>query len=225
MYNTKVLSFAALAGLALGQTTTDGGSGGSGCTRSYASLLASAPTPDGQLASAVTSYASQAIGGGATGTGGGMPTPTNPLELVGQVCSFSSQLPQSLQSEFNDYASEVVSYVSAQSSELDAVITNCIATGGGSEADRYTSLVNSLATHTGPICADATTTGGNGTASSTGTPSTTITSGTFTTTVGGGGATGNPPSTDSPTGGAAAPTGFLAGAAAAAGVLGAAILL
>jgi len=235
MYSAKVLSIAALAGAgtSLAQSSSDGASNAE-CTRSYASIIAGAPTPDGQLASAISSYASSLIGGGNGGMTAAtyMPTPTNPLEVVTQICSFASQLPPSLQDDFGSYATHVISYVSAQSSNLDAVITNCIATGPASSAQAasYTSLVNSLATHTGPLCAVPT--GGNGT---TGITSTYNSPYPTTTNTGGGGVGGGPATTETgtipttstavPTNAAAAPTGMLANAAAVAGLLGAVVLL
>ncbi|KAI0408937.1 hypothetical protein F4802DRAFT_305040 [Xylaria palmicola] len=239
MYNTKaLLALATLTGASVAQQTTGGGgdAGGSSdasCTASYASLLAGAPTPSGELASAITSYASGAVqtatesGGGSGGGGGG----ANPLAIATQVCSFSSQLPESLQSEFDAYVTSVRSYVSASTSAIDAVITDCVATGA--EGDAYTSLVNSFATETGPLCgAAATTTGGNNgtaTATTTGTGGAggvgTGTSGATTTTAagtteGGGGAT-----TSIPTAAAAVPTAVFGGVVAAAGFLGAVALL
>jgi hypothetical protein len=229
MYHAKVLSIAALLGTSLAQSSSDS-AGNAECTSSYASILAEAPTPDGQLASAITSYASSLIGGGNgdVTAATNVPTPTNPLDIVTQVCSFASQLPASLQGDFSSYANHVISYVSAQSSNLDAVITNCVATGTASDqAAAYTSFVNSIATHTGPLCA-APTVGSNSTTTTTATYNSPYPT-TFTT--GGGGPvtteTGTIPTTTTavPTGAAAAPTGMLANAAAVAGLLGAIALL
>ncbi|KAI0391582.1 hypothetical protein F5Y17DRAFT_439966 [Xylariaceae sp. FL0594] len=225
---------------------TDTGSAGPGagnfeCTRSIADLLAGAPTPTGELASAITSYASSYLGSGndgqvtaATNMPPAAPAATNPLEVVTQVCSFGAQLPESLQQDFSAYATQVVSYVSAQSSAIDGVITSCLATGAYStDAASYTDAVNSIASHTGPLCAAVTTTpgGGNGTATDT----TTVTTPAATTTETGGGVGGGPVTSTgpggetsappTPTGAAAVPTGMLANAAAAAGLLGFVALL
>ncbi|KAJ2986222.1 hypothetical protein NUW58_g5129 [Xylaria curta] len=85
---------------------------------------------------------------------------------------------------------------------INAVITNCLATGA--EGSAYTAVVNSLATHTGPLCA------------ATGAPNATITTGSPSPTSSGanGGA-----SSSIPTGAAPHPTAFFGGAAAAIGVL------
>ncbi|KAI8950968.1 hypothetical protein F4801DRAFT_546764 [Xylaria longipes] len=213
MYNSKaLLSAALLSGASVAQSSSSSSGGNDAqCTKSYVSLLAGVPTPDGQLASAVTSYAS-GIAQNATGTD------ANPLAYATYVCDFSSQLPSSLQSDFDAYATQVISYVSAQSSDIDAVITNCVATGA--EGAAYTSFVNSLATHTGPLCQATGTPNGttNGTFT-TGTPTPTSTG------AGGGGAAGGGVTTSSPTGAAALPTAVLGGAAAAAGLIGAIVLL
>ncbi|KAI0445988.1 hypothetical protein F4803DRAFT_97460 [Xylaria telfairii] len=220
MQNSKaLLSVALLTGVSLAQTTTSGASGSSSsgandaeCTQSYASLFAAVPKPDGELASAITSYASGVI---QTASG----TNANPLAFATQVCEFSAGLPSSLHSDFDAYASQVISFVSASSSDIDAVITNCVATGTDGAA--YTSLVNSLATQTGPLC-QAT---GTGTGVPYSTANGTVTTGTPTPTTtgvnGGGGAT----TTSVPTGAAAVPTAVLGGVAAAAGLLGAIVLL
>ncbi|KAI0969928.1 hypothetical protein F4678DRAFT_141430 [Xylaria arbuscula] len=254
MYTKKaLLSAAVLTSTAVAQTSSTSSSSSASstdnalaCTRSYASLLAGAPTPSSDLAAAITSYASSA-GQSATANGAGN---QDPQAVLTQACSFSSQLPSSLQSQFDAYATSLLSYVSASSSYIDAVITDCIATGD--QGASYTSFVNSLATHSGPLCQATGGAGGNGTSSSTGgssstgsgTGATQTSSGTgtggsgggSTTTTGGvggagGGSTtttggGNGGSTSSPsTGAAAAPTALYGGAAAAAGILGAAILL
>ncbi|KAI0458644.1 hypothetical protein F5B21DRAFT_500150 [Xylaria acuta] len=211
MYNSKALLSAALltgSSLAQSSSSSSGGSGDAQCTGSYISLLAGAPTPDGQLASALTSYA--------TGTGAN----ANPLAFATQVCDFSSGLPSSLRSDFDAYATRVISYVSASSADIDAVITNCLATGA--EGPSYTSLVDSFAAHTGPLC-EATGVP-NGTVVTTGTPTPTSTGADG----GGGGSGGGAATTSAPTGAAAAvalPTAVLGGAAAAAGLLGAIVLL
>ncbi|KAI0861958.1 hypothetical protein F4860DRAFT_152900 [Xylaria cubensis] len=222
MYNSKaLLSAALLTGASVAQSSSE--SSDAQCTQSYVSLLAGAPTPDGQLASAITSYAS-GIAQSATATDA-----ANPLAIATQVCAFSSNLPSSLQSDFDAYVTEVISYVSASSSAIDAVITNCVATGA--EGAAYTSVINSFAAQTGPLCAAATgTTTGSYIATGTGTPSgvangtTTFVTGTPTpssTGVNGGGAS----SSSVPTGAAAMPTAVLGGAAAAAGLLGVIALL
>ncbi|KAH8167135.1 hypothetical protein CIB48_g1113 [Xylaria polymorpha] len=226
MQNSKaLLSVALLAGASLAQTTTttttSGGSNDAECTQSYASLFAAAPKPDGQLASAITSYASGVI---QTASG----TNANPVAFATQVCEFSASLPSSLHSDFDAYASQVISFISASSSDIDAVITNCVATG--TEGAAYTSFVNSLATQTGPLC-QAT---GTGTGTGTGVPYST-TNGTFTTGTpiptttgvngGGAGGGGGATTTSVPTGAAALPTAVLGGVAAAAGLLGAIALL
>ncbi|TRX98270.1 hypothetical protein FHL15_000915 [Xylaria flabelliformis] len=219
MYNSKaLLSAALLTGASVAQTSSE--SSDAQCTQSYVSLLAGAPTPDGQLASAITSYASGIVQSATAATD------VNPLAYATQVCDFSSSLPSSLQSDFDAYVTQVISYVSASSSAIDAVITNCVATGA--EGAAYTSLVNSFAAHTGPLCAAATgtTTGlatGTGIPSGTANSTTTFVTGTPTpssTGVNGGGA-----SSSVPTGAAAMPTAVLGGAAAAAGLLGVIALL
>ncbi|TGJ78593.1 hypothetical protein E0Z10_g10167, partial [Xylaria hypoxylon] len=193
MYNKNVLlAVAALTATSLAQSSSSS-SDDPACTQSYVSLLAGAPTPGSELASAITSYASaeqQSLSSEAA---------ANPLGLVTQVCDFSSGLPSSLQSEFDSYATSVISYLSASSSEIDAVITNCVATG--SEGDAYTSYVNSFATHTGPLC--------SATGSSTGiiTPSSTPTaSETGSITTGGGGSATTDVTTTPSTDAAAQPT-------------------
>ncbi|KAI0196136.1 hypothetical protein EV127DRAFT_418440 [Xylaria flabelliformis] len=220
MYNSKaLLSAALLTGASVAQSSSE--SSDAQCTQSYVSLLAGAPTPDGQLASAITSYASGIVQS-ATAI-------ANPVAIATQVCQFSSNLPSSLQSDFDAYVTQVISYVSASSSAIDAVITNCVATGA--EGAAYTSVINSFAAQTGPLCAAATgTTTGSYIATGTGTPSgaangtTTFVTGTPTpssTGVNGGGAS----SSSVPTGAAAMPTAVLGGAAAAAGLLGVIALL
>ncbi|KAI1430139.1 hypothetical protein F5Y12DRAFT_3271 [Xylaria sp. FL1777] len=250
LYNKKaLLSAAALTGTSLAQSTTitttttaAGEANDLACTRSYISLLAGAPTPTGPLGSAITSYANGAVPS-VTGAGNGNAN-ADPQALLTQVCDFSAQLPSSLQSQFDDYATSLISYVSASSSAIDAVITNCVATGSAaSEAAAYTSFVNSFATHTGPLCAAATVTTttsgfGNGTATSTGSSTGTGTGGsssggessTTTTVVTGGGAGGSGTTTTGagsggasssstvPTGAAAMPTAVF-GSAAFAGLL------
>lgn len=214
-----ILPITALAGSCLAQASS-GGSGAE-CTRSYASLLLGAPTPTGPLGSALTSYASSVAQNAGASSGSAAP---NPLAIATQVCDFSSQLPNSLQSEFDAYATSVISYVSASSADIDAVITNCLATG--SEGAAYTSIVNSLATHTGPLCSGSGS-GGGGTATGTPSFSDTVITPTPTSTGGeGGGSGGGSGETSSvPTAAAAQPTAFLGGVAAAAGLLGAVALL
>lgn len=250
-YNNKaLLSLATLTGASLAQTSSDNGgasgstsgpTGGFACTQSYASILAAAPTPTGELGSSFTSYASSLIASGGTNA--------NPLALATQVCDFSSSLPASLHGDFDAYVTSVVSYVSASSAAIDAVITDCVATG--SVGAGYTSLVNSFATHSGPLCTGggangtSSTSAGTGTSTGTGTGNGNGGSPTPTATgtggngggngggVGGGGATtsdanGNGAggqTTSTPTGAAAQPTALFGGVAAAAGILGAAILL
>ncbi|KAI0544883.1 hypothetical protein F4679DRAFT_563349 [Xylaria curta] len=220
MYNSKaLLSAALLTGASVAQSSSE--SNDAQCTQSYISLIAGAPTPDGQLASAITSYAS-GVAQSATATD------ANPLAIATQVCDFSSNLPSSLQSDFDAYVTQVISYVSASSSAIDAVITNCVATGA--EGAAYTSLVNSFAAQTGPLCAPTGTTTSTVIGTGTSTPSgasngtTTFVTGTpspSSTGVNGGGA-----SSSVPTGAAAMPTAILGGAAAAAaGLLGAIALL
>lgn len=232
LYNKKIfLSAAVLAGTSFAQdsttgtsdaTSTDSGAGAE-CTLSYARILGGAPTPSSDLANALTSYASSAAASVTVATTTGSLGGYSDLnQFLSQACDFSSQLPSSLQSQFDDYATSLISYVSASSSQIDDVITSCIATG--SEGAGYTSLVNSLATHTGPLC--------TGTATSTGTESSTTPTSTDggaggagggSQTTGGGGDAG---SSSVPTGAATVPTVALGGAAAAAaGILGAAILL
>ncbi|KAI0526011.1 hypothetical protein F5B22DRAFT_264573 [Xylaria bambusicola] len=239
-----LLSVAALAGTSFAQDdsssstgtsdSTSTGSAGAECTVSYARLLADAPTPGSDLAQAITSYASSAASSvtaaTATPSGGIGGLAGDPNQLLSQACDFSQQLPSSLQSQFDDYATSLISYVSVSSSAIDEVITSCVATG--SEGDSYTSFVNSIATHTGPLCT-ATSGSSTGTDSSTGTGTDTTASPTPTASEGGGGGvvttTGDDGQTSTvpvPTGAAAVPTAALGGAAAAAaGVLGAAILL
>jgi hypothetical protein len=203
MYNSKVLlSMAALTGASLAQSSSTVGD--LECTQSYVDILKGAPTPPSELASAITSYGSGVAQSASV-------TDPNPLAYVTDVCSFGSQLPSSLQSDFSSYATQVISYLSVSSSQIDAVITNCLATG--QEAAAYTSFVNALATHTGPLCdatsaPNSTTSGGVSPTSSTA-GTTSSAAGTMSV------------STDA----AARPTGILAGAAAAAGFLGAVALL
>ncbi|KAI0489669.1 hypothetical protein F4859DRAFT_461762 [Xylaria cf. heliscus] len=237
MYNSKVLlSAACLTGASLAQSSSSSSSSSAGpdaqCSQSYASLLAAAPTPDDQLASAITSYASGMIQS-ATGTN----VDANPLAFATQVCDFSAALPSSLQSDFDAYVTQIISYVSASSSAIDAVITNCVATGP--EAAGYTALVNSFASQTGPLCQASATTG-TATATATGTAvGTGIGTGLPYSTFNGTFSTGTPTPTSSATGtgsagsstssvtaGAAAmPTALFGGVAAAAGLLGAVVLL
>ncbi|KAI1432600.1 hypothetical protein GGR50DRAFT_696871 [Xylaria sp. CBS 124048] len=231
MYTPKaLLSMAVLLGVSMAQQTTDQttaqgtGSGNphdASCTRSYVRILAGAPTPTGQLASAITSYA-----GGFRQTGSPNSNNNNNANPVSEACSFSSNLPSSLQRDFDAYLTSVISYVSASSSEIDALITNCVASG--SQGASLTSIVNSVATHSGPLC--QATGAANGTSTSTTSSATTPTSSTTRGGGGGGGGTrtGGPTSagtTSAQTGAGAKPTGMFAGAAAAAGVLGAAVLL
>ncbi|KAI8629429.1 hypothetical protein F5Y19DRAFT_81593 [Xylariaceae sp. FL1651] len=206
MYNTKVLlSVAALTGASLAQSSDD-----AACTNSYASLALGLPTPASGLASAITSYANEVIQTASV-------TDTNPLVAITEVCDFASQLPSSLQSDFSSYVTAVRSYASASSSAIDAVITNCLATG--SEGAAYASFINSLATQTGPLCQiTSAPSGGNGTVSMTLTPTPTPSN---TNSSPGGSAATTSPSTAA----AAGPTGVFAGAAAAAGLLGAVALL
>ncbi|KAI1819848.1 hypothetical protein F4861DRAFT_525383 [Xylaria intraflava] len=211
MYSLKALSMAILLGVSLAQTTTTtSGGAGADCTRSYAKILAGAPTPPAQLASAITSFA-----GGFRQTGS---PNANPLS---EACEFSSGLPSTLRSDFDAYATKVISYVSVSSSEIDALITNCVATGA--QGASLTSIVNSLATHTGALCQATGIT--NGTTTATSAPTTTQTGGVGTGTATGTTATTSPATTTGQTGAGSKPTGVLAGAAAAAGVLGAAVLL
>ncbi|KAI0206269.1 hypothetical protein F4808DRAFT_112841 [Astrocystis sublimbata] len=202
MFTTKALvSATLLAGSAMAQTSSVGDAQ---CTRSYASLLKGAPTPDAQLAKALTSYASQAA---SSLSGSDATAVTNPLAIATQVCDFSSGLPSSLQSDFDAYVTKVISYVSASSSEIDAVVTNCLATG--KEGEAYTSVINSFAAHTGPLC-DAS--GGPATGT---TPAPT-----------GSATDANGEPTSSPSQGAAAlPTAVYGGVAAAAGLLGVVAML
>ncbi|KAI1294517.1 hypothetical protein F5Y03DRAFT_312928 [Xylaria venustula] len=168
MYDKKaLLSAAVLTGTAMAQTSSTSSSSSTdnnlACTRSYASLLAGAPTPSSDLASAITSYASNAE---QSVTASGAAGNQDPQQVLTQACNFSSQLPSSLQSQFDAYATSLISYVSASSSYIDAVITNCVATGD--QGASYTSFVNSFATHSGPLCQATGGSGGNGTSSSTG---------------------------------------------------------
>ncbi|KAI1744223.1 hypothetical protein F4680DRAFT_285892 [Xylaria scruposa] len=219
MYNSKaLLSAALLTGASVAQSSSE--SNDAQCTQSYISLIAGAPTPDGQLASAITSYASGVVQSATA-------TDANPLAIVTQVCDFSSNLPSSLQSDFDAYVTQVISYVSASSSAIDAVITNCVATGA--EGAAYTSLVNSFAAQTGPLCAPTGTTTstviGTGTSTPSGASNGTTTFVTGTPSPSSTGANGGGASSSVPTGAAAMPTAVLGGAAAAAGLLGAIALL
>ncbi|KAI3337799.1 hypothetical protein F4824DRAFT_104185 [Ustulina deusta] len=246
LHNKKaVLSAAALAGVSLaqdGSARTTAGGHAADCTQSYARLLAEAPTPTGELALAITSWAlgaEQSAPAGGSGNGNGNEA-ANPLSLVAEACAFSAQLAPSLRGEFDAYATRVIGYVSASSSDIDALITDCVATGGAGAS--YTSFVDALATHTGPLCQATGGAGGGATNGTTSTASPTTTA--TTTTAGGGGGGGGTATTATTngqgggtatteggtatsvhTGAAALPTAVLGGAAAAAGLLGAAILL
>ncbi|KAI1755141.1 hypothetical protein F4782DRAFT_490139 [Xylaria castorea] len=213
MYNSKaLLSAALLTGASVAQTSSSSRGDDAQCTQSYVSLLAGAPTPDGQLASAITSYANGVVESAIVEV-------ANPVAIVTQVCEFSSDLPSSLRSEFDAYVTQVISYVSASSSAIDAVITNCLATG--TEAASYTSLVNSFGAQTGPLC--QATGVPNGTSNGT----ITVTTGTPTpsSTTGASSGSGSGATTPVSTGAAAVPTAVLGGAAAVAGLLGAIVLL
>ncbi|GAP84922.1 hypothetical protein SAMD00023353_0802460 [Rosellinia necatrix] len=218
--NKALLPAVALAGASLAQTTvitatataTATSDSNAECTQSYVSLLLGAPTPDAALGSAITSYASSLASASGTSAING----ADPLAVVTQVCDFSSGLPTSLQSDFDAYVTQVISYVSASSSAIDAVITNCVVTGA--EGATYASLVNSFAAQTGPLCQA---TGAPGGGSNNGS-----------TTIGGGGSPtpttsgeGSGQTSPPPTNAGAHPAVFGGAAAAAAGLLGAAILL
>ncbi|KAI1180662.1 hypothetical protein F4777DRAFT_528842 [Nemania sp. FL0916] len=226
MYSNKaLLSTVALAGACLAQSDSST-AGDLECTSTYYSLLANAPTPTGSLGAAFASYASTAASSfEATATDAG---PAAILGLATQVCEFSSALPSSLHSDFDAYATSVLSYVSASSSAIDAAITGCLETGAIGTV--YVSVINSLATHSGPLC-DITSGLGSltssGAASATDSNGATITPTPTPTGSGDAGASGAGGSATTPTTAAAQPTAVVKGAAAAAaaGLLGAVVLL
>ncbi|KAI0515445.1 hypothetical protein F5B22DRAFT_190881 [Xylaria bambusicola] len=154
-----------------------------------------------------------------------LPNPTfilgDPEGYASEVCRIATELPASQLSEFGVWGSSLLSYVSSEASSYDALVTKCYATGAQGAA--ATSYINSIASRAGPLCEVTSTPGGgsgpsNGTSTITPAPTSMATS------------TGAPNSTTSamtsiPVGLAAKPTGVLAGAVGAAGLLAAAILL
>jgi hypothetical protein len=89
------------------------------------------PQATGELGASITSYAS------------GAP--------ITDVCAFYSEIPSSLQGDFSSHVASIISFVNASSSAIDAVITECN-TGGPAEIAAFTSYVNAVGTHTGPLC-------------------------------------------------------------------------
>ncbi|KAI8628840.1 hypothetical protein F5Y19DRAFT_435063 [Xylariaceae sp. FL1651] len=188
MYHTKVLlSVAAFAGAALAQNSSHDAT----CKSAILSLMEEMPQATGELGASLTSYAS------------GAP--------ITDVCAFSKQLPSSLQGDFSSHVASIISFVSASSSAIDAVITECN-TGGPAAIAAFTSYVNAVGTHTGPLCTmTSAPSSGNGTTNGTAsvtsapTPSSNVSS--------------------IPTAAAPRHTGLFAGAAGVIGVLGAVALL
>jgi hypothetical protein len=202
MRSAKVLSIAALVGTSLSQKSDS-----EFCSTaliSFFSLIGSeAPTTPAAIVSFVASATQLPP----------FPTTIVPGATIdaeahqSQLCAIATALPSSLLPEFQTFASELLSFGKAHSSELIAYITDCVPE---EEVASSSSYINYVFTATGNICQEtpAPTPGG-------------ASNGTYPT------ATSAPSSSTTLilTAAAARPTGVLLGAAAVGGVLGAAAML
>ncbi|KAI0116524.1 hypothetical protein GGR51DRAFT_501656 [Nemania sp. FL0031] len=214
MYNTKILlPLAVLAGVSSAQTTT---TDSAQCQSKVNALLAAAPTPSPELSSYFDSAAATL-----SAAGGLLDAPD---VYVTGLCALATALPSSLQSEFRDYGSSLLSFASAEISSYDAIVTECVTTGP--VASSITSYLHSIASEAGHLCQEQTitTTVYNNVTSGASTPYPTATSGGASGSGSGVRSTASS-STLVPTGAAARPSGVFAGAAAVGGILGAVALL
>ncbi|KAI1121995.1 hypothetical protein F5Y10DRAFT_255091 [Nemania abortiva] len=152
-----------------------------------------------------------------------LPDPTDvlkdPWAYASSLCEVASELPASQLSEFGEFGGSLLNFVATELSSYDAIVTKCYATGA--EAAAATSYIHSIAAQTAPLCQQTNTPSvgnypSNGTATITSAPATSTT-----------GFPGNTTSGTStiPIALAARPTGLLASAVGAVGVLAAAVLL
>lgn len=172
---------------------------GADCTSAALSILASLPTPTGELFSALSSYVVTAD----------IADPT-------ALCAASQALPASLTSQFTVWEGQVSSWYSSESSQISAVVSSCTSDPivqtvafATSELQAYAASGCSGLVGAGSTTTSTSTTGGTATA--------TVTKGTSTT----GRSTGTAVSTAAAT----KPTGVLAGACAVAGFLGAVVIM
>ncbi|GAW19769.1 hypothetical protein EKO27_g5529 [Xylaria grammica] len=205
MYNTKVLlSVAALTGASMAQTSTVFPD--PACSSSIFALVAAAPTTPPELESAFSAVASGA------GTES-LDLLVRPSAYVDQLCSYVSELPESILPVFASWGADLLNFASTEIDSYDGIVTKCVTTG--TAASSITSFIHSIASNPAELCKESSSTPSNGTASITSYPTPT--------------GNGTTPSASSstliPTGAAARPTGVLAGAAAVGGVLGVVALL
>ncbi|KAI1736628.1 hypothetical protein F4680DRAFT_252577 [Xylaria scruposa] len=199
MHSTKIfLSLGSLAAGSLAQSFSSDPS----CPSSIAALGAAAPP--------FPSYVIPLL-----------PDPTNvlkdPWAYASSLCAVAANLPASELAGFGEYGQSLLNFVATELPVYDAIITKCYATGA--EAAAATSYIHSIASQTAPLCEPTSTPSGasNGTA--------TITSAATPTGTGGSYPGYSTSSTSTvPIALAARPTGVLAGAMGAAGLLAAAAL-
>ncbi|KAI1746625.1 hypothetical protein F4782DRAFT_43290 [Xylaria castorea] len=153
-----------------------------------------------------------------------LPDPTNvlkdPWAYASSLCAVAANLPASELKGFGEYGQSLLSFVATELPVYDAVITKCYATGA--EAAAATSYIHSIASQTAPLCeVTSTPSGGHGPSNGTAT----ITSATIPTGTGISYPSYSASGTSTvPIALAARPTGVLAGAMGAAGLLAAAAL-
>ncbi|KAI0546903.1 hypothetical protein F4679DRAFT_587120 [Xylaria curta] len=149
-----------------------------------------------------------------------LPDPTavlkDPWAYASSLCAVAAELPASELKGFGEYGQSLLSFVATELSVYDAIVTKCYATGA--EAAAATSYIHSIASQTAPLCQPTSTpSGGHG--PSNGTATITSAAGT-----GGSYPTSTSGTSTVPIALAARPTGALAGAMGAAGLLAAAAL-
>ncbi|ETS87247.1 hypothetical protein PFICI_01075 [Pestalotiopsis fici W106-1] len=199
------------------------------CTAGISSVLSAFPRGTGDA----ISYVESALATGTNGGSGGV----NPTQL----CEAINALPSSQQSEISDYESSVTSWLSAEGSRIDSLVSSCpndtavsSLASVTSELSAYASGCNasnsSSSSSAGSGSSNATTTtsgGGGGVGGVGGGGSQSSGTGTSGTTAGAGTQTGTPAGVTGTSGGNAASKdpAFVIGAAAIAGVMGVAVFL
>ncbi|TRX93296.1 hypothetical protein FHL15_005875 [Xylaria flabelliformis] len=152
-----------------------------------------------------------------------LPDPTavlkDPWAYASSLCAVAAELPASELKGFGEYGQSLLSFVATELSVYDAIVTKCYATGA--EAAAATSYIHSIASQTAPLCQETSTPSG-GLGSSNGTA--TITSAAIPTGTGSYPGYSTSGTSTVPIALAARPTGVLAGAMGAAGLLAAAAL-
>ncbi|CAJ2501409.1 Uu.00g042620.m01.CDS01 [Anthostomella pinea] len=198
-------------GLAARQDDSDSSSSATGddgisdaCTTSAYMVLASIPTPTGDLSAYLSSFVATADLSDVT-------------DAASVLCDVTAGMPTSLSSAYSSYDMAASSWYSSNSADIQSLISSC----AGDMGAELTMAVSAVESYTSSGCSGSVAAMTSGlTSSSTGSSKT---SGSGST--GGATATSSGASTSVETGAASRPTGLIAGAVAAAGFLGAAVML